>query len=131
MTSFAGMTNFMEFRIFTNSSRRRQMKTSRLFWIAVFLMAAGLLHDAPALGQSPSCYILASMEKTRIFVRELNQDGNPLRGLDSEWSGWVNQGDQMPITSREKNSSLGVDRCISGAWRCLDGNPSEYGLAKL
>jgi len=82
------------------------MKTSRLFWIAVFLVAAGLLHDAPALGQSPSCYILASMEKTRIFVRELDQDGNPLRGLDSEWSSWVNQGDQMPITSRTGRISI-------------------------
>jgi len=40
------------------------------------------------------------MEKTRIFVRELDQDGNPLRGLDSEWSGWVNLGDRMPIASR-------------------------------
>ena len=76
------------------------MKTLRLFWIAVVLVAAGLLHDAPALSQSPSCYILASMEKTRIFVRELDQDGNPLRGLDSEWSGWVNLGDRMPIASR-------------------------------
>lgn len=76
------------------------MKTSRLFWIAVFFVAAGLLHDAPALGQSPSCYILANMEKTRIFVRELDQDGNPLRGLDSEWSAWVNPGDRMPVTSR-------------------------------
>jgi hypothetical protein len=66
------------------------MKTSRLFWIAVFFVAAVLLHDAPALGQSPSCYILASMEKTRIFVRELDQDSNPLGELGS---GWVNQGD--------------------------------------
>jgi hypothetical protein len=82
------------------------MKTSRLFWIAVFLVTAGLLHDAPALAQGPSCYVSPSMEKTRIFVRELDQDGNPLRGLDSEWSGWVNLGDRMPIASRTGRISI-------------------------
>jgi len=79
------------------------MKTSRLFWIAVFFVAAGFLHDAPALGQSPSCYILASMEKTFIFVRELDQDSNPLGELGS---GWINQGDQVPITSRTGQISI-------------------------
>jgi hypothetical protein len=79
------------------------MKTSRLFWMAVFFVAAGLLHNAPALGQSASCYILANMEKTRIFVRELDQDSNPLGELGS---GWVNQGDQAPIISRTGRISI-------------------------
>ena len=82
------------------------MKTSRILWTALLFVAAGLLHDAPALGQGPSCYVSPSMEKTRIFVRELDQDGNPLRGLHSEWSGWVNQGDQMPIISRTGRISI-------------------------
>jgi len=82
---------------------KRQMKTSRILWAAVFFVAAGLLHDSTALGQSPSCYVLASMEKTRIFVRELDQDSNPLGELGS---GWVNQGDQLPIISRTGQISI-------------------------
>lgn len=79
------------------------MKTSRILSIAVFAVASALLHEAPAQGQSPSCYVLASMEKTHIFVRELDQDSNPLGELGS---GWVNSGDQMPITSRTGRISI-------------------------
>jgi hypothetical protein len=43
------------------------------------------------------------MEKTRIFVRELDQDSNPLGELGS---GWVNQGDQAPIISRTGRISI-------------------------
>jgi hypothetical protein len=73
------------------------MKPMKVIWFAVFLSVAGFCHNAPALGQDPSCYITPSMEKTFFFVRELDRDGNPLGELGS---GWFNQGDQMPVISR-------------------------------
>jgi len=79
------------------------MKTPTALWLAVFFGAVGLLHAIPALGQSPSCYVIASMEKTHIFVRELDQDSNPLGELGS---GWVNQGDGVAITSRTGQISI-------------------------
>ena len=101
------------------------MKTSRLFWIAVFLVTAGLLHDAPALGQSPSCYVLASMEKTRIFVRELDQDSNPLGELGS---GWVNQGDQAPIISRTGRISISYQLSSSDKGFMMDPTGCSDGV---
>jgi hypothetical protein len=54
-----------------------QMKISWVLTISIFLVSMGPLLDAPAKGQSASCYISAGMEKSFIFVRELDQDGNP------------------------------------------------------
>jgi hypothetical protein len=80
------------------------MKTSSIFLIAVLMAAAGLLlHEAGAQGQGPSCYLTGSTGKTFFFVRELDQDGNPLGQLGS---GWVNPGEQMPIISQTGNISI-------------------------
>jgi hypothetical protein len=83
-----------------------KMKTSRILWVGMLIVATGILHDAPALGQGPSCYVSPSVEKTHIFVRELDPDGNPVRELDSEWSGWVNLGGRVPIASRTGRISI-------------------------
>ena len=74
-----------------------QMKTSWILPISIFLAAMGMLHGAPAQGQSASCYVNAGMENTHIMVRELDMDGNPLNEI---YSGWINQGQQVPIYSR-------------------------------
>jgi hypothetical protein len=66
-------------------------------WIGLFFVALGLLHGTLAEGQSASCHVAASLEKTHVFVREVDQDGNPLEGLAS---GWIEPGDRMPIASR-------------------------------
>jgi hypothetical protein len=79
------------------------MKTMKVIWFAVFLSAAVFWHNAPALGQDSSCYITPSMEKTFFFVRELDQDGNPLGELGS---GWFNQGDKVAIISRTGRISI-------------------------
>jgi hypothetical protein len=76
---------------------------SGLLLIAGALAGSGLLWNAPAQGQSASCYVSAGMEKTFIFVRELDQDGNPLGDLGS---GWIDQGSQMPLTSSTGKISI-------------------------
>ncbi len=101
------------------------MKTSRLFRIAVFLVAAGLLHVAPALGQSPSCYVLASMEQTFFFIRELDQDSNPLGELGS---GWINQGDRVSITSRTGQISISYQLSSSDKRVMLDPTGCSGGV---
>jgi hypothetical protein len=73
------------------------MKTIKVIWVAVVLSAAGWWHEPPALGQDPSCYITPSIEKTFFFVRELDQDSNPLGEIGS---GWFSQGDKVAITTR-------------------------------
>lgn len=91
----------------------------------VLFVAAGLLHDAPAQGQSASCYLSPGMEKTFIFVREVDSDGNPLGQLGS---GWVNQGERMPITS--STGSIVIAYRLSSSdkqfqmdpVRCAEGN---------
>jgi hypothetical protein len=77
-----------------------QMKTSRMALFIVCSLAVGFFCSAPGHSQSASCYVLAGMEKTFIFVREVDPDGNPLGELGS---GWINRGDQMPVTSRSGN----------------------------
>jgi hypothetical protein len=93
------------------------MKTSTIIWVAVLLVAAGLLHEAPAQGQGPSCYVTTSMEKTFIFVRELDQDDNPLGQLGS---GSVNPGDQMPIVSRTGKISINYQLSSSDKMVMMD-----------
>lgn len=104
------------------------MKTSRILWVGMLIVATGFLHDAPALGQGPSCYVSPSMEKTRIFVRELDQDGNPVRGLDSEWSGWVNLGDRMPIASRTGRISISYRPSSSDKEFMMDPTSCSEGI---
>jgi hypothetical protein len=74
-----------------------QMKTSWVLPIAIFLAVVGLMVDAPAQGQSASCFVYAGMENTHIMVRELDMDGNPENQI---YSGWINQGQKVPIYSR-------------------------------
>jgi len=73
------------------------MKTSWVLTISIFLAAMGLLVDAPAQGQGASCYVKAGIENTHVMVRELDMDGNPKEQI---YSGWINQGQQVPIYSR-------------------------------
>ncbi len=73
------------------------MKMSWGLPISLFLAAMGLVVDAPAQGQSVSCYVYAGMEDTHIMVRELDMDGNPKEQI---YSGWINQGQKVPIYSR-------------------------------
>jgi len=73
------------------------MKPSWVLPISIFLAAMGLLVDAPAQGQSVSCYVYAGIENTHVMVRELDMDGNP---KDQIYSGWVDQGQKVPIYSR-------------------------------
>jgi len=73
------------------------MKIIKIVWGAFVFLVAVLWLGPPALGQDPSCYLAPSTEKTFFFVRELDQDSNPLGELGS---GWFNQGDRMPVISR-------------------------------
>jgi len=73
------------------------MKPSWVLPISIFLAAMGLLVDAPAQGQNVSCYVSAGIENTHVMVRELDMDGNP---KDQIYSGWVDQGQKVPIYSR-------------------------------
>ncbi|MBI5578896.1 MAG: hypothetical protein HY895_07065 [Deltaproteobacteria bacterium] len=73
------------------------MKTSWVLPNLIFLAAMGLMGDAPAQGQSAPCYLYAGMENTHVLVRELDMDGNPKEQI---YSGWINQGQQVPVYSR-------------------------------
>ena len=73
------------------------MKTPWVLPIAILLAAMGLLVDAPAQAQSASCYVYAGIENIHVMVRELDMDGNPKEQI---YSGWINQGQQVPINSR-------------------------------
>jgi hypothetical protein len=48
------------------------MKTPTALWLAVFFGAVGLLHAIPALGQSPSCYVIASIDNGVMSVTSGN-----------------------------------------------------------
>jgi hypothetical protein len=65
--------------------------------ISIFLAAMGLLVDAHAQSQDAPCYVAAGIENTHIYVRDLDMDDNP---LDEIFSGWIAQGQQVPINSR-------------------------------
>jgi hypothetical protein len=73
------------------------MKTSWALPIAIFLAAMGLLVDAPAQAQGASCYVSAGIENIHVMFRELDMDGNPKEQI---YSGWINQGQKVPIYSR-------------------------------
>jgi hypothetical protein len=73
------------------------MKTKKAVRRAIFALMAVLSAAAPLMAQGPSCFVTPGMEKTRVSVRELDQDGNPLGELGS---GWLNLGERVPVTSR-------------------------------
>jgi hypothetical protein len=93
------------------------MKARWMGVIATLVLAAGILHAAPALAQSASCFIAPGDENTYIFVRELDQDGNPLNELNS---GWVKQGDQMPVISRTGQISINYQLASSDKLVMMD-----------
>jgi len=73
------------------------MRALVMLSVVILVMAAGLLYGTPALGQDASCFVAPAMEKTHLFVREIDQDGNPLGEVGS---GWVNAGERMPVNSQ-------------------------------
>jgi hypothetical protein len=73
------------------------MKPNAYFRIVLLaLVAVVAAADGPARAQGPSCYVSPSMERTYIFVRELDSDGNPKAELGGRW---VDFGAQAPVTS--------------------------------
>ena len=73
------------------------MKPNLHFWIVLLALVAGVAAaDGPARAQGPSCYVSPSMERTYIFIRELDSDGNPKAELGGRW---VDFGAQAPVTS--------------------------------
>jgi hypothetical protein len=96
------------------------MKTSWVLTISIFLASMGLLIDPPAQGQSASCSISASMEKTFVFIRELDQDGNPLGELGS---GWIDQGNQVPVTSR--TGKIAISYQLSSSDKRFETDPKD------
>jgi hypothetical protein len=73
------------------------MKASMLRFIAILAAAGSFLNAAPVQGQGASCYISAGLEKTHVFVREVDSDGNPLAEIGG---GWVDTGERLPMVSR-------------------------------
>jgi len=100
------------------------MKNSRIVLLIVCSLAVVIFHNAPARGQSASCYVLASMDKTFIFVREVDSDGNPLGELGSRW---INRGDQMPVTSRSGNIVISYQLSSSDKSFKMDPLPCSNG----
>ena len=73
------------------------MKLNVHFRIALpALIAVVAAVGGPARAQEPSCYVSPSMERTYIFIRELDSDGNPKGELGGRW---VNFGEQAPVAS--------------------------------
>jgi hypothetical protein len=73
------------------------MKPNAYFRIVLLaLVAVVAAADGPARAQGPSCYVSPSMERTYIFVRELDSDGNPKGELGGRW---VDFGEQAPVAS--------------------------------
>lgn len=72
------------------------MKTKTAAWIVMFLLIVSLFAVTPLMAQSPSCYVTPQTEKTRVVVRELDQDGNPQKQIASQW---ISLGERLPITS--------------------------------
>lgn len=62
----------------------------------MFLLIVTLVAARPLTAKSPSCYVTPQTEKTRVVVRELDQDGNPLKQIASQW---ISFGERLPITS--------------------------------
>jgi hypothetical protein len=73
------------------------MKPNVHCWVALLALIAGVAAvDGSARAQGPSCYVSPSMERTYIFIRELDSDGNPKAELGGRW---VDFGAQAPVTS--------------------------------
>jgi hypothetical protein len=102
------------------------MKMPVQFWGA-FLLAlafAGAGSDCKAQGKSPTCYVCPSMEKSFVYLRELDSDGNPVNELGGRW---VNSGEQAPITSSTGSISISYRTASSDREILMDPQPCADG----
>jgi hypothetical protein len=79
---------------------------------------------SPAQAQGPSCYVSPSIEKTFMFIRELDSDGNPVGELGGLW---VNFGEQAPITSSTGNIAISYRPASSDREILMDATPCSGG----
>jgi hypothetical protein len=102
------------------------MKTTVHVWITLLVVATAFTaFDCPAQGQGPTCYVSPSMEKTFVFIRELDSDGNPVGELGGRW---VNFAEQAPVTSNTGNIAISYrlsssdKEILMDPTSCADGN---------
>ena len=101
------------------------MKTYRHFLMVLLVVAvAGPIAGSPAQAQGPSCYVSPSMEKTYMFIRELDSDGNPVGELGGLW---VNFGEQAPVTSSTGNIAISYRPASSDREILMDATPCSGG----
>ena len=101
------------------------MKTYLHFLVALLVVAvAGPIAGSPAQAQGPSCYVSPSMEKTYMFIRELDSDGNPVGELGGRW---VNFGEQAPVTSSTGNIAISYRPASSDREILMDATPCAGG----
>ena len=101
------------------------MNTHLHFLVALLVVAvAGPITGSPAQAQGPSCYVSPSMEKTYMFIRELDSDGNPVGELGGLW---VNFGEQAPVTSSTGNIAISYRPASSDREILMDATPCSGG----
>jgi hypothetical protein len=101
------------------------MKTHLHFLVALLVVAAACpVVGSPAQAQGPSCYVSPSMEKTFMFIRELDSDGNPVNELGGLW---VNFGEQAPVTSSTGNIAISYRPASSDREILMDATPCSGG----
>ena len=99
----------------------------KMFRIGVLLLLASLA-GLPAIAKTmlqASCYVTPSFERTYIFIRELDSDGNPIGQIGG---GWVDYADQAPVISRSASITISYRQSSSDkafktdALGCAGGN---------
>ncbi len=101
------------------------MNTHLHFLVALLVVAvAGPIAGSPAQAQGPSCYVSPSMEKTYMFIRELDSDGNPVGEIGGRW---VNFGEQAPVTSSTGNIAISYRLASSDLEILMDATPCAGG----
>jgi hypothetical protein len=101
------------------------VKTYMHFLMALLVVAAACpVAGSPAQAQGPSCYVSPSMEKTYMFIRELDSDGNPVNELGGLW---VNFGEQAPVTSSTGNIAISYRPASSDREILMDATPCSGG----
>ncbi len=95
-------------------------------WLAIGV-AAVVVWAAPAgevTAQGPSCYLSPSIERTYIFLRELDSDGNPVNELGGQW---VDFGAQAPVVSSTGSLSINYRPASSDREIMMDPAPCQGG----
>jgi hypothetical protein len=101
------------------------MRTHLHFLMALLVVAAACpVVGSPAQAQGPSCYASPSMERTYIFIRELDSDGNPKGELGGRW---VNFGEQAPVTSGTGSIAISYRLSSSDREILMDATPCSGG----